>query len=242
MNNTLEMSSLNEVNHVEMLPRGEVDISRGKLLSLYKMKGWTVKQIANYFNCDIGAVSKHINAVGLNGRTKEKINVILSKSCAKGHIIKLVENKYKGDHKKQIYKCDCGKTHYINWITIRGSIYYYGGIFVCHTLIPYGEFLVEKFLKDTEYNYKKQYSFEDLVDKSKLLFDFAVFKNQRLLFLIEHDGKYHNSGEELTRLHNNLSHDKMKNQYCKEKDIPLLRINNYKRIPEQIESFVGKLS
>ena len=243
MNNISKMSSLNEVNHVGMLPRSEVDISRGKLLSLYQMKGWTVKQIANYFNCSRDVIIRHISFLGLSkAKTKQEVNKILSKVCVKNHLMKLVEGRFKNNRKPQIYKCECGERYYITWQTIENSINYYGGIFVCRVLIPYGEFLVENYLKNADYDYKKQYKFVDLVDKSNLLFDFAVFNQGKLLCLIEHDGKYHDKDSQLSKLNDSTLHDKMKNQYCKEKDIPLLRINKYKRIPEQIESFVGKLS
>lgn len=44
--------------------------------------------------------------------------------------------------------------------------------------------------KIIDISYKEQYSFDDCVDKFKLRFDFAVFKNSKI-YLIEFDGVQH---------------------------------------------------
>ena len=51
-----------------------------------------------------------------------------------------------------------------------------------------GERIIESILKENNVEYKKQYSFDDCKYKNKLKFDFAVLKNDELLFLIEYDG------------------------------------------------------
>lgn len=58
----------------------------------------------------------------------------------------------------------------------------------------HGEIEIENYLKNNNFNYKIEYSFEDLISENnkKLRFDFAVFKTEEeLSFLIEFDGAQH---------------------------------------------------
>lgn len=91
-----------------------------------------------------------------------------------------------------------------------------------------GERFIRKFLCKYNIEYKSQYSFNDCFDVNALRFDFAVFPNKKIIVLIEYDGKQHFEpieyfgGEEA--LINTQRKDKIKNRYCKENNIPLLRI------------------
>ena len=97
-----------------------------------------------------------------------------------------------------------------------------------------GEEKIEQILKENHINYIKEYSFEDLKDKRKLRFDFAIFDdNNNLIKLIEFDGRQHI--DEYTPWGNKDSleerqhHDILKNNYCKNNNIILLRIPYWKR-------------
>ena len=87
-------------------------------------------------------------------------------------------------------------------------------------------------LQEYNINYKKQYSFDDLVTKTntKLRFDFAVFtKNNELKFLIEFDCRQHFDGPEAKwtnsdSLEEIQYRDNLKNEYCKKNNILLKRI------------------
>lgn len=86
-------------------------------------------------------------------------------------------------------------------------------------------------LRENNIQYIKEYSFENLVGEkgNKLRFDFAVFQNNQLSFLIEVDGKQHYTGPEATwtqthSLEEIIHYDKLKNEYCLAHNIPLKRI------------------
>lgn len=106
-----------------------------------------------------------------------------------------------------------------------------------------GENLIKELLKERNIDFETQYSFDDCKDKHKLLFDFAIMKDDKLLGLIEYDGKQHfcpidyfggqKAFEGLVR------RDNIKNEYCKTKQIPLLRIN-YEQSVEEIEEILDK--
>lgn len=89
-----------------------------------------------------------------------------------------------------------------------------------------GEKVVSKWLTSNNFSFLTQYKFQDCVNKRKLPFDFAVFKDGELFMLIEYDGKQHfqkgcfgvDNYEETKR------NDKIKTDYCKNNHITLLRI------------------
>jgi mRNA-degrading endonuclease HigB of HigAB toxin-antitoxin module len=95
-----------------------------------------------------------------------------------------------------------------------------------------GERRIRVFFSQNNIVFYQQYKFKDCRYKRSLPFDFAVFdKDNNLLFLIEYDGEQHFSpwyalygkraeeSFEKTKIN-----DEIKNQYCKNNNITLLRI------------------
>jgi len=92
-----------------------------------------------------------------------------------------------------------------------------------------GEQEIRHILEYKKLNFKPQYTFDDLLsNKGNLLkFDFGILdKNNNLIFLIEYDGGGHYDenifGKESYEL--TIYHDQLKNQYCQQNNISLLRI------------------
>ncbi|MDM0478650.1 hypothetical protein QTH27_12765 [Clostridium perfringens] len=102
-----------------------------------------------------------------------------------------------------------------------------------------GEQVISKWLDDNNFNYKSQYRIKECRNKRPLPFDFAIFdRENELKLLVEYDGLLH---FKKTTLNNDLKqqqlHDKIKNCFCKENKIELLRIpywefNNIENILE----------
>lgn len=75
---------------------------------------------------------------------------------------------------------------------------------------------------------KKRSKFDDCKYIYTLRFDFAIMQNDKLLGLIEYDGKQHFEpieffgGEDGFR--QTKERDEIKNTYCKDHDIPLIRL------------------
>jgi len=78
--------------------------------------------------------------------------------------------------------------------------------------------------------YAKEYSFSDLKNKKPLRFDFGIFNNEnKLIYLIEYDGIQHFnelnvSWSNADSLLLNQYRDNLKNEYCRQNNIPLIRI------------------
>lgn len=96
-----------------------------------------------------------------------------------------------------------------------------------------GEKEISKFLKENKIHNESQYCFEDCRSILPLPFDFALFSENKLIVLIEYDGEQHyrpvtfggiTYEEAVGKLKLTQHRDSIKNEYCKQNNIPLLRI------------------
>ena len=88
---------------------------------------------------------------------------------------------------------------------------------------------IKQILTDNNINFKTEYVFDNLLSPlhAPLRFDFAIFNNNQLIKLIEFDGPQHfkeYDGYFKNKLEQIQLYDNLKNQYCKEHNIILLRI------------------
>lgn len=104
---------------------------------------------------------------------------------------------------------------------------------------------VESILNSLNCNYKKEYMFDDCKYINKLKFDFVIFdKENNITQIIETDGKQHYEandyfgGEEQFKIVQ--LRDKIKNEYCKTNNIPLLRLPYYLS-KEEMETEIKKV-
>lgn len=109
-----------------------------------------------------------------------------------------------------------------------------------------GEIKIAQWLKENNLNYKSEYSFSNLMSdfKNPLRFDFAVFDDcKNIKTLIEYDGGQHFHWVKGWQLERDFIkaqyHDELKNNYCKNHNIKLLRIpctefNNISMILENV--------
>lgn len=132
-------------------------------------------------------------------------------------------SKYNGSSKRVTYKCKtCGLIHsaFANNL-LKG----YGCPSCCASK---GEKICKKYLEDNNINYIPQFEFDDLVgvNNGNLKFDFAILNNSNdVCCLLEYDGIFHYEKQYFDDGFENLQiHDNKKNEYCKNKDIPLIRI------------------
>ena len=91
------------------------------------------------------------------------------------------------------------------------------------------EEMVYKLLVKNKIEFRTEVTFPDLHKKNLLRFDFGVYKNDKLLCLIEVDGEQHfrqtfGGRSEFMRC---KAYDRFKNKYCIDKKIPLIRVPYY---------------
>lgn len=92
-----------------------------------------------------------------------------------------------------------------------------------------GEKLIGDYLTSNNIHFVAQYSFKDCRNKHVLPFDFAVLdRNSKVTMLIEFDGLQHYQPIEyfggVKKFEETKKHDNIKNTYCKNNDIKLIRI------------------
>ncbi len=106
------------------------------------------------------------------------------------------------------------------------------------------------FFKLKSIKFKKEYSFSDCKHKKMLRFDYAVFDSKgNLKFLLELDGEQHNR-EDKSFFHKHKSYkdcnirDNIKTQYCKDNNIPLIRIpeSEFKNLENILEKTLKEYS
>lgn len=103
-----------------------------------------------------------------------------------------------------------------------------------------GEYLVEEYLKKLKVSFKKQYSFDGCLSEKnhKLFFDFYL---NELNICIEYDGKQHFEPVEFfggKKIFNDIKNrDQLKNKFCKDNGIFLLRIP-YNKNNDEIEEII----
>lgn len=126
-------------------------------------------------------------------------------------------------------KCSCGKI-----VNVSSRSLCSGHTKSCGHILSFKEEEIEKILKKNNIKFKRQFSFSDLRDKQPLKFDFAIFKNNNLLFLIEYNGEQHY--DKTSYYYSNIleKHDKMKIDYCGQNKIKLLILDKNSNLEKDI--------
>lgn len=132
--------------------------------------------------------------------------------------------------KESWYLCNCRNCGRKNF-EVSGNNLQAGNTKSCGCISSYGEKIISQILQENNINFCSQYVFKDLVSSKgyPLKFDFAIFKDNKLSYLIEFDGRQHYIGPDGTwknsyNLEELQERDKLKNEYCKKNNITLKRI------------------
>lgn len=101
----------------------------------------------------------------------------------------------------------------------------------CGCICSIGEETIKKILQENNINFIQEYKFSDLRGETgkQYRFDFAIFQDNVLQYLIEFDGRQHYTGPEASwkntrTLEEIIKVDKIKNEYCKQHNYILKRI------------------
>ena len=113
----------------------------------------------------------------------------------------------------------------------------------------FGEAYIQSLLVEYGIDFLPQYTFDDCKYINVLRFDFAILKNDKLLGLIEYDGKQHFEpvdffGGEKGFIETQ-KRDNIKNSYCNLNNIPLMRLPytlSMKEIKEKVNEYYLSLT
>lgn len=124
------------------------------------------------------------------------------------------------------FRCDCGNTK-----SLRSCNVLRGKTISCGCLnMSRGEFKIQQILKNNNINFKKEYIFKDFKSPKNefFRFDFAIFSNDKLSYIIEFNGEQHYKSvpffEQKVSFEERIKYDDMKKAYLKQHNIPLVII------------------
>lgn len=125
-----------------------------------------------------------------------------------------------------VCQCECGNTHIASTSDLKG-----GKVASCGCMNSKGEAIIAKILFESNISFCKQATFEDLKGESgkPYAFDFAILKGGAIWYLIEFDGVQHYDptrqfSRESGAFEKIKARDLLKNKWCEERHIPLIRI------------------
>ena len=122
-------------------------------------------------------------------------------------------------------QCECGNIHYVpSNRLLTGHTQSCGCLNQSH-----GELTIETLLKENNIKYKKEYTVK--INNTYYRFDFVILNEQEeVQYFIEYDGEQHFKDNSHFLWHNKeqlsdiMKKDELKNNYCKDNNIPLIRI------------------
>lgn len=119
----------------------------------------------------------------------------------------------------------CGRKNVIVW----GDYLQKGDTKSCGCINSINESKIAQILDNLKISYKTQYRFKNLTSTGRecdqLMFDFAIFNNNKLIYLIEYDGIQHfEEGHFHNSLEKTRKNDLIKNKYCFDNNILIIRI------------------
>ena len=136
-----------------------------------------------------------------------------------------------GKRSYRICECKCG-----NIVEVQARHLRTHHTTSCGCLRSNGEEHVSNYLSKNHFSFQKEYIFSDLKDESYLRFDFCILKDKTPIALIEVQGKQHYQGSLLFSSPKVFAHDKMKQEYCKNHNLPLLLLD-YSKGQEQTDYY-----
>ena len=132
----------------------------------------------------------------------------------------LISKTYESYRKKLEIKCPEGHIFKMSY-----KNFYYEG---CRCLVcneSEGIRIIKEWLNKRNIKFEQEYIFNDCCNLQPLLFDFAIFREDKLECLLEYDGQFHYlpiNGQ--SKLIYQRINDSIKNKYCKNNNIKLIRI------------------
>lgn len=192
---------------------------KNEIIELYNEK--TSTELANKYNVSRGMITKIWYDANLKGKQRKYENTteidLTNQVFGKWTVL------YKADKRNVsgvIYwhcKCECGKEKDVLGTSLRQGRSLSCGL---HSNISRGNVKIADILDENNISYEVEKKFATCKDKTYLPFDFYI--NNK--YLIEYDGEQHYNKDNISDYEYTHNHDLIKNRWCKENNIPLIRI------------------
>lgn len=200
----------------------------------YKQCMWRCK-------CDCGNIcnvagthllSGHTSSCGCQQRANlkpRKARDLIGKKFGMLTVLYRMPNRMVGKNSRVVWhcRCECGKeTDVLSLLLCEGLIKSCGCLSISHA-----ERVMKEYLIEHNISFEPQYYFEDLVGchGGYLKFDFALFRDSQLIFLVELDGIQHYKPVDhfggVSKYEDGKINDALKDAWTLDHNIPLIRID-----------------
>ena len=181
----------------------------------------TSTQLAQKFKVSRGMITKIWYDAGLSGKQHTNLDNqaidITGKTFGKWTVLYKTNKRNAGGVIYWHCKCECGNEKDVLGTSLRSGRSLSCGL---HSNISKGNIKIADILDQANIYYQIQKKFSNCKDIRELPFDFFV-NNE---YLIEYDGQQHFKKDSIFDYEYTHKHDLLKSQWCKENNIPLIRI------------------
>lgn len=216
------------LNHAKKIGFDPNQIDRGYKLSPQDkeeiIKSYNIKtssELAKLYNVSRGMITKVWYDANLNGKKKSNSHTTMidlsGKVFGKLTVIKMSDKRSCNGGIYWHCKCECGREKDILSQSLRT-----GRSLSCgeHSNISKGNAKIIDILDKNGIEYEIEKIFETCKDKRYLPFDFYIDNK----YVIEYDGEQHFNQESIFDYEYTHNHDLIKSKWCKDNNIPLIRI------------------
>lgn len=198
---------------------------------------WETKPTKVICRCDCGSITEVINTGLTSGKTascgclqKEIASEINTKDWTgvrSEYGVEFIVRSHKNNKGQWMWSCKCGVCG-SDFVALPAKVMN-GHITSCGCRKRSSkEEYIKTLLDSINVNYEEQYRIAECRDKYTLPFDFAVFKDDNSLLLIEYDGIQHYKPLDLyggvSAFESCIQRDRIKDEFCINHNIPLLRL------------------
>lgn len=215
----------------------------GKLTALYKTKVDKNGHQFWMFKCDCG----NFKETGIDNVKRGLVNscgCYHSEVCSENFGINLTNQRFgklvalklvEISPRKYLCRCDCGGE-----IVVSSSNLTSHHTLSCGCLTSYGESRINNWLLKNNISFKKEYSIHCLEGfLGRPRFDFAIFKNNKVVMFIEYHGKQHYEDTFYGKCEERQEKDLIKRKWAKEQGIKLYEIPYWEL--NNIEDILGNI-
>lgn len=215
----------------------------GKLVALHATNERKGRSVVWACRCDCGTICKvpittllsnHMHSCGciykpnLQGKKFGQLTVLESTSK-------------RNSNREIVWKCrcNCGNIHYVGTSQLTT-----GNTQSCGCVKSHGEANIKLFLSNKNIQYETQYKFNDCKYKNTLFFDIAILQNNKLICLIEYNGKQHYTPIDYfggdSYFQGIIIRDNVKKEYCQQHNIPLHIIRYDENLEQRLEEILNE--
>lgn len=202
------------------------------IINNYLSNSKTTKELGEEFGCSRSTIERRLKENNITLKRKFIYEDLTNQKFGKLLVLHVNQERYDKSllktnkpHRYQTCLCECGRI-----TDVESSHLKNGHTTSCGCIKSKGEQKITNILQEFNIPFLSEVSFKNLKGyrNGNLRFDFGILKNNKIIYLIEYNGKQHyqktngwNIEEEFKIRQIN---DKIKIKYCKKQNIPLIII------------------